>query len=142
MSDGLVFLVDKSALARIERHAAVEEALLELDSRGTLATCDVVDLEVGYSARSYDEYQRIWAAREVLYRTLPITPDVTRRARQVQRALAGRAQHRGAGIADLLIAACAEVHGAVVVHYDADYELISAATGQRVQWIVPRGSAD
>jgi hypothetical protein len=47
---------------------------------------------------------------------------------------------RAAGVADLLIAACAEVHGAVVVHYDAEYDIISARTGQPTRWLVPGGT--
>jgi len=27
-----------------------------------------------------------------------------------------------------------------VVHYDGDFDLISAVTGQPTQWVVPRGS--
>jgi hypothetical protein len=36
----------------------------------------------------------------------------------------------------------AEHHGAVVLHYDADFEHIAATTGQPHAWIVPRGSID
>lgn len=139
---GRLFLVDKSALARAERRPLAMDALAELDSLGTLATCDIIDLELGYSARSLAELRRIWQARRALYTSLPITPAVTARAREVQHSLAARGHHRGAGITDLLIAACAELHAATVVHYDADYDTIGAVTGQATQWIVPRGSAD
>ena len=142
MTGGPLFLLDKSALARAERQPEARRALFELDSEGVLATCDIIDLEVGYSARNQDEFERIWAARTALYRTLPITPEVTRRARQVQRMLCRQGHHRSAGVADLLIAACAEVHGAVVVHYDADYDTISARTGQPTRWLLPRGTVD
>lgn len=27
-----------------------------------------------------------------------------------------------------------------VLHYDADYDLIAAVTGQTAEWVVPRGS--
>lgn len=59
-----------------------------------------------------------------------------RRALQVQRLLARQSQ-RGRKIAELLVAAAAEEHDLPVVHYDADYDLIAPATGQRCQWIVP-----
>ena len=55
-------------------------------------------------------------------------------------ALAQRGQHRAVGLPDLLIAAVAERAGLIVLHYDADYELVAAVTGQAMQWIVPRGS--
>lgn len=54
--------------------------------------------------------------------------------------LARRGQHRGASLPDLLIAAVAERAGLVVLHYDADYDLIARVTGQRMEWVVPRGS--
>ncbi|HET6213470.1 MAG TPA: hypothetical protein VFE14_11430 [Micromonosporaceae bacterium] len=36
---------------------------------------------------------------------------------------------------DLLTAAVAEYHGAVILHYDADFEHIADATGQPHAWI-------
>jgi predicted nucleic acid-binding protein len=41
---------------------------------------------------------------------------------------------------DLLTAAVAEHHGAVLLHYDPDFEHIAATTGQPQMWVVPRGS--
>ena len=40
-------------------------------------------------------------------------------------------------IADLLIAAASEAAGAVVWHYDADFDRIAAVTGQPTEWIAP-----
>ena len=40
----------------------------------------------------------------------------------------------------LFTAAVAEHHGAVVLHYDADFEHIAAATGQPQVWVAPRRS--
>jgi len=100
----------------------------------------VIDFEVGYSARTPDEYESVLTDRRELYVDLPVTRAVTQRAQAVQRLLAARSQHRGAGIADLLIAACAELNDAVVVHYDRDFEAIAAVTGQPVRWLLPPGS--
>lgn len=55
-------------------------------------------------------------------------------------AMAAAGQHRAAGVVDLLTAAVAEYHRAVVLHYDADFEHIAAITGQAHKWIVPRGT--
>jgi predicted nucleic acid-binding protein len=41
---------------------------------------------------------------------------------------------------DLLIAATAERHGLVIIHYDADYDLITDVTDQACEWVVPQGS--
>ena len=62
------------------------------------------------------------------------------RALEVQAMLAERSQHRAVPLPDLLIAACAERAGLTVLHYDADFERIAKLTGQRAQWVVPRGS--
>jgi predicted nucleic acid-binding protein len=64
-----------------------------------------------------------------------------RRALQVQRLLADRSR-RGRKIPDLLVAAAAEELGVGVLHYDADFDLIGAVTGQRCQWVAAAGSLD
>jgi predicted nucleic acid-binding protein len=135
-----LYLLDKSALARVVRQATVQAALERLDDIGVLATSAVVDLEVGYSARNLAEFDSIAADRAALYQELPLTRAVTDRARAVQRELVRLGQHRGPGVSDLLIAATAEIYSAVVVHYDRDFDAIAAVTGQPVEWIVPAGS--
>jgi len=135
-----LYLLDKSALARVARQPAVRAALEHLDDIGVLATTAVIDLEIGYGARNLNEFDSVAADRAALYQELPITRAVTERARQVQRELVRTGHHRGPGVPDLLIAATAELHGAVVVHYDRDFDVIAAITAQPVQWIVPSGS--
>ncbi len=60
------------------------------------------------------------------------------RALQVQRLLASQSQRRRK-IPDLLIAAAGEALNLIVLHYDADFDLIASVTGQRCQWVVPPG---
>jgi len=62
------------------------------------------------------------------------------RAVEVQDDLAKVSKQRGAKIADLLIAAAAEAHGLVVLHYDRDFDVISEVTGQPTEWILPAGT--
>jgi predicted nucleic acid-binding protein len=135
-----LYLLDKSALARVAREASVRAALEHLDDMGVLATMAVVDLEIGYSARNLGEYEAVAADRSALYQELPLTRAVTDRARDVQRELVRLGQHRGPGVSDLLIAATAALYNAVIVHYDRDFDTIAAITGQPVEWIVPAGS--
>ena len=135
-----LYLVDKSALARVAREPTVQAALERLDDIGVLATTSVIDLEIGYSARNLKEFESVAADRAELYQQLPLTPTVTDRARQVQRELVRTCQHRGPGVPDLLIAATAELNNATVIHYDRDFDTIAAITGQPVEWIVPAGS--
>jgi predicted nucleic acid-binding protein len=135
------YLADKSALARFETSPEVRGTLESLLPFGEVATCGVVDLEVLYSAPSPDAYVAAAASLRALPR-VHVTEAILDRALEVQGRLAKRSQHRGASLPDLLVAACAEHAALTVLHYDADYERIAEVTGQRVQWVVPRGSVD
>jgi predicted nucleic acid-binding protein len=139
VSPGRLYLVDTSALARI-RHETVRAVLAGLLIDRAAATCVTVDLEAGYSGRDEAEVLTTASQRRSLYIGLPISETIAGRAREVQRRMAGRGQHRAAGAIDLLTAAVAEHHGAVVLHYDADFEHIAAVTGQPQVWVAPRGS--
>ncbi|MGH3611360.1 MAG: hypothetical protein ACRDRK_01810 [Pseudonocardia sp.] len=59
------------------------------------------------------------------------------RAREVQRALIAKGQHRAVAVPDLIVAAVAEIEGLTVLHHDGDFDLIAEVTGQPVEWIVP-----
>jgi predicted nucleic acid-binding protein len=132
-------LVDTSVLTRL-RAPTVRSRVEELASTGDLARAGISDLEIGYSARSAAEWDRLRDALEV-FELVEMTAEQLARARQVQRMLATRHQH-GRKIPDLLIAATAEVHRLVVLHYDADFDRIAAVTGQRCEWVVAPGSVD
>lgn len=106
------------------------------------ATCVTVDLEAGYSGRDLADVREIARRRKELYVALPVSEVIADRARDVQVRMAARGHHRAAGMIGLLTAAVAEHHGAVVLHYDADFEHIAATTGQPHRWIVPRGTLD
>lgn len=113
--------------------------LAPLIERGLVATCSMVDLEILYSCRSPTEYDAVRSERAGLER-LDIRQADWDRAMQVQHDLAGTSRHRGAALPDLLIAAVAERHKVTVLHYDRDFDLIAAITGQPSQWIVPAGA--
>jgi predicted nucleic acid-binding protein len=101
-----------------------------------------VDLGAGYSGRDLGDVRAIAEHRRSLYVSLPINETIAEWAREVQVRMAARGHHRAAGVIDLLTAAVAEHHGAVVLHYDADFEHIATSTGQAHAWIVRRGSID
>ncbi len=132
------FLADKSALARLHV-AAVGEVLAPLLLAGRVATCAVIDLELGWSARRGSDWEAIIDERRGFPR-VAVTAEVCERALVVQGLLAGRGQHRAVPIPDLLVAATAEAAGLVVLHYDADFDLVAKVTGQEMRWVVPRGS--
>lgn len=134
-----VYLADKSALAREVNNPKVHAILEPLVVAGRVATCGIVDLEVLFSARDATSYRLIARVLAGLPR-VPITDAVVDRSIEVQGLLAAASQHRGVSIPDLLIAACAEVAGLTVLHYDADFDRIAEVTGQPTEWVVPRGS--
>jgi len=132
-----IYLADKSALARLN-HQTVNARLGPLLTEGLVATCSIIDLEVLYSARTFNDYEEILRERRAMP-CCPTSDEVTGRAIEVQHTLA-RAGHHRIPIPDLLIAATAEICELTVMHYDADYERIADLTGQSVEWVVPRGS--
>jgi hypothetical protein len=132
------FLVDKSALARMALEP-VRRRLAPIIEAGEAATCSIVDLEVLYSVRSFEEHKRTRERRRLAYRKVALTEDVFERAIDVQGELAKSGRHR-VPIPDLLVAAAAEKDGLTVLHYDSDYDTIAGVTGHPTEWVVPRGS--
>jgi len=132
------FLVDKSALARMPLDP-VRRRLAPIIEAGEAATCSIVDLEVLYSVRNFEEHQRTRQRRRLAYEKVVLTEDVFSRAIDVQGELARSGRHR-VPIPDLLVAAAAEKAGLTVLHYDSDYDTIASVTGQPTEWVVPRGS--
>ena len=132
------FLVDKSALARMPLEP-VRRRLAPIIEAGEAATCSIVDLEVLYSVRNFEEHRRTRRRRNLAYMKVPLTEDVFDRAIDVQGELSKSGRHR-VPIPDLLVAAAAELGGLTVLHYDSDYDVIASVTGQPAEWVVPRGS--
>ena len=134
-----VYLADKSAHA--QRYNS-DDAARRLDremAAGRLAVCEMVALELLYSARNGSDYLRL----DTALRALPWAEtdgSAMRRALEVQRQLARRGQHRRP-LPDLVIAATAEQAGLTVLHYDHNFDLIGDLTGQPMEWVVPRGTA-
>jgi len=132
------YVIDKSALARMPLEA-VRSRLAPIIEAGEAATCAIIDLEVLFSARNYEEHERIRRRRALAYDSVPITESILQRAIDVQAELARTGRHR-VPIADLIIAAAAEAAGLTLLHYDHDYDLIAEITRQPTAWVVDRGS--
>jgi predicted nucleic acid-binding protein len=136
-------LADTSAWVwsrRPDRPALREDfdALVEDDLIGI---CDMVRLELLYSARNAREFTELREDLAALA-DFPIGRVEWRRALDVyaELAAAGGAHQRSVKHPDLLIAAAAESADVAVLHYDADYERIAAVTGQPHRWLAPPGS--
>jgi hypothetical protein len=135
----LTHLLDSSVLTLVH-HDSIREVVEPRAERGELARAGISDLEIGYSARSAAEWDKLAEALQA-FELVETSTDHLRRARQVQRLLAAKHQ-RGRKVPDLLIAAAAEFRDLIVLHYDADFDRIAAVTGQPCEWIVPAGSVD
>ena len=134
-----MFLLDTSVLTRL-RAPSVRQRIEELDAVG-LARTSTTDLEIGFSARNADEWDRLAVALGA-FRRIAVEAHHFDRAQQVQRHLAADGLKGGRKVPDLLVAAVAEGASLTVLHYDADFDHIAAVTGQPTEWIVERGSID
>jgi len=128
--------MDTSALARLARspEAATWTERIE---RGLVRISTVTRLEIGYSARSGPELRA--ATHRPPLASMPVeyqTPAIEDRAIEVQLRLADRGQHRAPSVADLIVAATAELAGLTVVHLDKDFELIAEVTAQPLERLV------
>lgn len=128
-----VWLIDKSALVRIglAADAALWSTRIE---RGLVRVATITRLELGFSARSARDHRL--GLNEPPLSSMPVermTPAIEDRAEEIQYLLAERGQHRAPSIADLVIAATAELAALTVLHLDKDFELIAEITGQPVE---------
>lgn len=129
------WLIDKSALVRLGDTPDRDLWAGRVD-RGLVAVTTVTLLEVGYSARSAADLDRV--QRSAVLTRMPVdylTPTMELRAVEVQGLLAARGFHRAASIPDLLVAAAAELSGRTILHLDKDFELIAEITGQPTERI-------
>jgi predicted nucleic acid-binding protein len=115
-----LILLDKSAWVR------GGEELLEL---GELCLCAVTRLEILFSARSPDDYERLDEDLSA-FRDLRVDASTMASALTAQRELARRSAHR-VPIPDLVIGACAQQNGAAVAHVDRHYDVLADALGFR-----------
>jgi predicted nucleic acid-binding protein len=127
------WLIDKSALVRLASSADAEQWAARIE-RGLVRIATVTRLEVGYSARSGPDLRA--DLRRSPLAVMPVeyqTPVIEDRAVEVLTLLADRGQHRAPSIPDLIIAATAELAGLTVLHFDKDFEIIAAITGQPLE---------
>ncbi len=133
------WLLDNSALARWHE-PTVGSVIEPLMASRSLFTCAVIELEVLYSARNATDYRELAADRRLRYGWAEMDAETWSRALRLQSQLADRSHLRAAGSTDLLIAATAQQHDLVVLHYDRDFETLGRLCDVKEQAIVPLGS--
>jgi len=134
-----LYLVDKSAWEQRRYDQSARLRIRQLRDTRQLAICIITMAELLYSARHADEMEADHTRLAEL-EFLPMTPLAEQQVLVTLMALATKGQHRGRPIPDLLLAAIAKTHGAIVLHYDHDFELIAEVTGQPHEWIIPHGT--
>jgi predicted nucleic acid-binding protein len=133
------YLADTSALARLHQ-PAVRAVLGPLIEAGLVATCGVIEFEVGWATRTAAEFDQVRADREEGYEWLATHDEDWHRALEVQAVMWRSGRVRAAGFPGLLIGAVAEREQVTLLHYDSDYDLIAEITRQPTEWVVPRGT--
>jgi predicted nucleic acid-binding protein len=136
---GAIYLADTSVYVLQGRHPQVRRRFEALLAEGRLAACQMTALEYLNNAPDPKGYEILWDALHG-HRWIDLTIQTMDRALAVHRMLAATSQHRHFRLPDLIIAAAAELTGATVLHYDADYDRIAGVTGQPTEWVAAKGS--
>lgn len=131
-------LVDKSAWVRLA-DSGVDPRWARLLGSGGLAVTGIAMIEILVGSRTAAEFNRDRVDLQAIPR-VAVTERLVDRAIEVQGLMVPVGTHRAPSPADLILAACAEMTGLTVLHYDKDFDLIAAVTGQPVEWIAPPGS--
>jgi len=140
-----VALLDTSVWARLRDGRLTGRAAEHLYDRledGELALTEPLVLEMRYSARDGSDFVLLAEELDALP-LLALDSHAIHRALQAQAQLAAApgVSHRVKPI-DLLVAGVAERHDVAVLHYDADYDLLTDQTDLVFEsvWAVTRGS--
>jgi predicted nucleic acid-binding protein len=103
-------------------------------NNGQVHLSTITRLEVGYSARSGADLTKAMTTPPISKMPIEgLTPTIEELAWQSLQLLAKKGHHRAPSLADLMIAATAQLCGLTVLHVDKDFELISKATGVQVE---------
>jgi predicted nucleic acid-binding protein len=132
-------LADTSAWTNRHKDPAVDRDFEERILADEIATCPMVVMELLWTTQSQREFEDLRRDLDALEKVAN-DEDSWDRAMDVWRELVSQGLHRQVKIPDLLVAASAEIAGLPVCHYDGDFDVIAAVTGQPVRAIAPIGS--
>ncbi|GAA1075261.1 PIN domain-containing protein [Tsukamurella spumae] len=117
------YLVDSSALWRINRDDALAEKWFGVLSAGSVGSCAPQRTEFRRSARNAAEYDQMNELFFEMYPDVPVPKAVWSWIESAQHRLVGVGAVRALSTVDLLICATAAARGLVILHDDADFEL-------------------
>lgn len=117
------FLVDSSAVWRLQRQPEFTEAWTPTLLSGAIGSCEPQRAEFRRSARNEDEFDQMNQMFRDAYPDVPVPKSVWRWIDSAQRRLAGAGAVRALSVVDLLICGTAAPRDLLILHHDADYEL-------------------
>ena len=132
------YLIDKSAFARLPL-PTVRDRLAPLLTDGKVAVTGIGMIEILYSAQNNEHFEENRNLLSFMPR-VEVSERIVDRALDVQELMVRNGTHRAVGVPDLVLAACAEMHGLTLLHYDSDFDLIAAVSKQSTEWVVPAGT--
>jgi predicted nucleic acid-binding protein len=119
----IYFLVDSSAVWRLQRHPELTEPWNSSLLSGAVGSCEPQRAEFRRSARNANEFDQMNQMFRDVYPDVPVPKSVWRWIDSAQHRLASAGAARALSVVDLLICGTATATGLVVLHDDADYEL-------------------
>ena len=117
------FLVDSSAVWRIQRQPEITQAWNSSLLSGAVGSCEPQRAEFRRSARNAREFDQMDHMFSDVYPDVAVPKSVWRWIDSAQHRLAGTGAVRALSVVDLLVCGTAAAKGLVVLHDDLDYEL-------------------
>lgn len=116
-----MYLVDSSALWRIQRDPTVRERWRAAVEAGDLRSCSPQRVEMCRSARSLVEFEEMSSDLVGFYPDVPIPKGVWRWIDAAQHTFARAGVLRAFSVVDLLVCGVAAQHGLEILHDDGDF---------------------
>lgn len=136
------YLVDQSVLSHYWLDPAVKAKVDNLASSGTLCSSLVTMDEARFSARSKKDLTLITDLYGRAFLWLPFDSTAERKVADIRTALGKIGAGRGAQTTDLVIAATALRHDAVIVHNDTDFVTLRRAVPELSEVRIAPSSPD
>ncbi|MCX5204984.1 PIN domain-containing protein [Streptomyces sp. NBC_00237] len=122
------YLIDSSALWRLQRDKTLLSAWSEVIGNGAVGSCAPQRSEFRASARNRHEYDDMTEMFAVLYSDVAVPKSGWQWIESAQYKLAASGEHRGLSVVDLLVSATAAHHGLTVLHDDNDFSTVARTT--------------
>jgi predicted nucleic acid-binding protein len=117
-----VYLIDSSALWRLQRDPDVRERWRAAVEAGEVRSCSPQRIEMCRSARDLAEFEQMTRDLALFYPDVAVPKGVWRWTDAAQHVLVRAGALRAFSLVDLLICGTAAHHGLAILHDDGDFE--------------------